>query len=207
MVRMMNPPFSSGGSRCCSLSRRCARSSSSWMRCEIPMWDSWGRYTRSLPAMLICVDSLAPLLPIGSLTTCTIRFWPSASRRSIGREVSPLWRVAPVSGPRRNAGRAPPLSVETACPPARSRPHPPDRHHSAGVDVADQAARRGALYVHFLRHALLDHRHARLLRGDVDEDFFGHCHGATRRVGSKHWNVEPLQEVGCFRQRQSHDTG
>src|SRR5262249_27911722 len=82
-----------------------------------------------------------------------------------------------------------------------------DTHHSPGVDVADQAARRGALYVHFLRHALLDHRHARLLRGDVDEDFFGHCHGATRRVGSKHWNVEPLQEVGCFRQRQSHDTG
>src|SRR5262249_13697556 len=30
---------------------------------------------------------------------------------------------------------------------------------------------------------------------------------ATRDLGSKHGNVEPLQELGVFRQRQSHDTG
>ena len=50
-----------------------SRSASASMRCEIPMWDSCGRYTRKRPAMLICVDSRAPFVPMGSLMTCTSR--------------------------------------------------------------------------------------------------------------------------------------
>ncbi len=45
---------------------------------------------------------------------------------------------------------------------------------AAEVDVADQPARARALHVQLLDHALLEHRHPRFLRRDVDEDFVAH---------------------------------
>jgi hypothetical protein len=52
---------SSPGMSCCNFSRSCSRSSSPSIRCEMPMCRSCGRYTSSRPAMLICVDSRAPI--------------------------------------------------------------------------------------------------------------------------------------------------
>ena len=49
-----------------------------------------------------------------------------------------------------------------------SRQHARD---AAQVDVADQAARAGALDVQLLHHALFEHGDARFLRRDVDQDF------------------------------------
>ena len=51
------------------------------------------------------------------------------------------------------------------------------RHHPlhlALVDVAHHAAAPAAFDVQFLQHAVLDHRHAGLARGDVDQDLFRH---------------------------------
>src|SRR5690606_13569047 len=46
--------------------------------------------------------------------------------------------------------------------------------HLALVDVADHAARPAALDVQLLQHSVLDHRHAGLARGDVDQDLLAH---------------------------------
>ena len=46
--------------------------------------------------------------------------------------------------------------------------------HAALVDVADDAAARGAFDVQFLQHAVFNHRHTGFARGDVDQDFFRH---------------------------------
>ena len=56
-------------------------------------------------------------------------------------------------------------------------------HHAPHADVADQAARRRALDLHFLHDALLDDGDARLLRRDVDQDFFGHAASAEIQIG------------------------
>ena len=55
-----------------------------------------------------------------------------------------------------------------------------DARDPAQIDVADQAARAGALDVQLLHDALLEHRYARLLRRDVDEDVVTHGMGALR---------------------------
>src|SRR5262245_5155121 len=47
-------------------------------------------------------------------------------------------------------------------------------HHAPHVDVADDAAARGALDVQLLHHAVRHHRDAGFLRRDVDQDLFGH---------------------------------
>src|SRR5690606_29911746 len=49
-----------------------------------------------------------------------------------------------------------------------------DTADPALVDVADIAAAARALDVDLLQHAILDQRNARLARGHVDQDFFGH---------------------------------
>ena len=46
--------------------------------------------------------------------------------------------------------------------------------HAPLVDVADHPAPPAALDVQLLQHAVLDHRHAGLARGDVDQDLLGH---------------------------------
>jgi len=43
------------------------------------------------------------------------------------------------------------------------------------VDIADTSARQGAFDVKFLYRALLHNGDPRLLRGDIDQDFFVHC--------------------------------
>ena len=42
------------------------------------------------------------------------------------------------------------------------------------VNVADIAAPQRTFDVHFLQHAVFDHRHAGFARSDVDQNFFGH---------------------------------
>ncbi len=53
--------------------------------------------------------------------------------------------------------------------------------HAAAINVANVAALAGALDVHLLQHAVLDHAHAGFARGDIDQDFLAHA-GAGRRL-------------------------
>ncbi|OIQ73769.1 hypothetical protein GALL_445890 [mine drainage metagenome] len=64
-----------------------------------------------------------------------------------------------------------------------SRQHPRDL---AQIDIADQSALQAAFDVQLLHRSMGDQRHARFLRGDVDENVFGHrVHGLgnVARVG------------------------
>ena len=122
LVRMMYPPFSPGGSRRCNRSRSRARSDSSSMRCEMPMCGSCGRYTSMRPARLTCVDSRAPLVPMGSLITCTSSVSPSWISRSIGGGFSWVnWRNSQMSATWRKAARSSPMSTKADCMPGSTR--------------------------------------------------------------------------------------
>src|SRR6266853_452027 len=89
----------------------------------MPMCESCGRNTSSRPARLTWVDSRAPLVPIGSLITCTSRDWPSCRMRSIGLLSSrwPFWRCSQMSAMCRNAARSRPLSMHADCMPGNPR--------------------------------------------------------------------------------------
>src|SRR6218665_2034023 len=108
--------------------------------------------------MLICVDRRAPLVPMGSLMTCTISAWPSNTCFSIGTCGWPLRanRGASPSGWRRHTsatmqkGRAFQPDVDEGG--LHARQHARDL---AQVDVADQAAFERALDVQFLHRAVL----------------------------------------------------
>src|SRR5690606_30332367 len=68
-----------------------------------------------------------------------------------------------------------------------------DPLHLALVDVADHAATPAALDVQFLQHAVLDHRHARLARGHVDQDLL--AHGRAPIIGTS--NRASMRAVSC----------
>ena len=94
------------------------------------MWSSCGRNTSNRPAMLICVDRRAPLVPMGSLMTCTISAWPSNTCFSIGisgceaREAlsdSPSAGGCQTSATCRNAARSSPMSMKADCMPGNTR--------------------------------------------------------------------------------------
>ena len=76
------------------------------------------------PAIEICVDSRAPLVPIGSLITCTSSVWPSNTWRSIGTSGAPSTR-APLlvcrSATCRKAARSRPTSTNALCMPGSTR--------------------------------------------------------------------------------------
>jgi len=46
--------------------------------------------------------------------------------------------------------------------------------HPTFVDIADITAFQRTFDMHFLQHAVFDHRDARFARGDVDQDFLRH---------------------------------
>ena len=82
------------------------------------------------PAMLTCVDRRAPLVPMGSLMTCTISVCPSNTCFSIGRGGPPLrcaGRPSPSSGfchrspTCRKAARSSPMSMKADCMPGSTR--------------------------------------------------------------------------------------
>ncbi|MNN31871.1 hypothetical protein D3C81_1455730 [compost metagenome] len=124
MVRTMKPPRSSRGTSPCTRARSASRSTSPSMRCEMPICGSWGRYTSVRPAMLICVDSRAPLVPMGSLMTCTIRAWPSNSVFSMASCAVPFLsgsRGCQMSATCRKAARSRPMSMNADCMPGSTR--------------------------------------------------------------------------------------
>ncbi len=86
LVRRMNPPAALPSVVAVNCSNRWRKASrcAGGIFCETPMWLSCGRSTSRRPAMLICAVRRAPLVPIGSLSTCTISAWPSKIWRSIG---------------------------------------------------------------------------------------------------------------------------
>ncbi len=115
LVRRMKPPVLAGTAPplsaaaaasiiVCMRLRRLSRWSSG-IFCDTPTWLSCGRNTSSRPAMLICVDSRAPLVPIGSLITCTSSDWPSNTCFSIGTMRAAAAMVA--LGRLRGAGASP----------------------------------------------------------------------------------------------------
>ena len=115
-----------------------------------------------------CVVRRAPLLPIGSLTTCTTISWPSCTSSVIGGIgcVPAAAGVAFVARPSaggdvrgthdvRGVQERRALQADVDERRLHARHHP---LHAALVDVADVAAARGAFDVHFLQHAVLDQR-------------------------------------------------
>ena len=75
------------------------------------------------PAIEIWVDSRAPLVPIGSLITCTVSAWPSNSSFSIGSagaEPSCV-RAVQMSATCRKAARSRPMSMKADCMPGSTR--------------------------------------------------------------------------------------
>ena len=109
----------------------------------------------------------APLVPRGSLTTCTTSSSPSRTSS---------WMCSPRGSPSapmmseacRKAARSSPISTKAACIPGSTR------HHPALVDIAHQAAALGALDDDLVHHAVFDHGDPGLRRGDIDQDFFAH---------------------------------
>ena len=80
------------------------------------------------PAIDTCADSRAPLVPIGSLMTCTVSDWPSKICRSIGvaaaspRPGGPLPLAGGLrSATCRKAARSSPMSMKALCMPGSTR--------------------------------------------------------------------------------------
>src|SRR5471032_1566468 len=113
------------------------------------------------PAMEICVDSRAPLVPMGSLMTCTVSTWPSKRIFSIGVGAACAFcgpscgRASQMSATCKNAARSRPMSMKADC-------------------VAGQAARQRALDVQLLHGALQDEGDAGFLRRHVNQYVFVH---------------------------------
>ena len=148
--------------------------------------------------MLTCVESRAPLVPIGSFTTCTISVWPSKTIFSIGVMRRVRMRLArnarmPDIGDMQERGTLQPDIDERGL---HARQH---AHDLAEIDVADAPPRQRAFDVKFLHGALLDERDARFLRRDVDQDFF--IHGVVLEVDARY-----AQECCGFEKGQTHDT-
>ena len=76
--------------------------------------------------------------------------------------------------------------------------------HATLVEIAHQAAAAGALDVQLLHHRVLEHRGARLARGDVDEYLC--AHGSARRVRPER-HPGRLEQLAGLVERQSHDAG
>ena len=109
----------------------------------------------------------------------------------------PFWRSSQMSATCRNAARSRPISTNADCMPGQ---HARDLAH---VDVADQAAARGALDVQLLHRRRVHHRDARLLRRDVDEDVLVHAHATCAARAALH----ALQQLRGLVQRQAHHAG
>ena len=175
------------------------------------MWSSCGRNTSRRPAIEICVDSRAPLVPIGSLITCTVSVWPSKTMRSIGGGGTAPGRVV--------AARGAAVDVDVGDVQERGaleadvderRLHPGQHARDlADVDVADPAALELAFEVQLLDRAVLDHGDARLLRRPVDEDVLHRAIWQGFRPSTSRPDVDarPLEQRGRLVQRQTHDTG
>ncbi len=96
-VRMMTPPVKPSDSRNVrTMPRSRLRSSRASIFLDTPTWSTVGMNTRNRPAIVACEVSRAPLVPSGSLTTCTRISWPALSSVSILGS-SPLPRPAPAS--------------------------------------------------------------------------------------------------------------
>ncbi|MCY1292713.1 hypothetical protein D9M70_419490 [compost metagenome] len=79
------------------------------------------------------------------------------------------------------------------------RQHP---YHLALVDVADYAAALRALDMHLLQHTVLDYRHARFHRRDIDQNLFAHAVDLSQVLPTR--NAESGEQLRRFQQRQSH---
>ena len=160
------------------------------------------------------MDRRAPLVPIGSLITCTSSDWPSCRIFSIGRCRAAV-AVLPVLPDVGDVQERRALEADLDERALHAGQHPRD---AAEVDVADEAARAGALDVQLLHDALLEHRDARFLGGYVDEDFMRHGrrHGRAASHGPAVRGevdaviaraADPREQRRRFGQRQAHDAG
>ena len=132
LVRKMKPPpppVDLSPTSACSRARSASRSAGG-IFCDTPTWSSCGKNTSRRPAMLICVDRRAPLVPMGSLMTCTMSDWPSNTCFSMGNCGSVLranaggspsgWRFH-TSATCKKAARSSPMSMNADCMPGSTR--------------------------------------------------------------------------------------
>ena len=93
------------------------------------------------------MDRRAPLVPIGILSTCTIRLWPFGEDLLDRARALAVLAVAPDVGHVQEGGA---LEADVD----EGRLHAGQHAHDlAEVEVADDAAARGALDVQLLHHA------------------------------------------------------
>ena len=161
--------------------------------------------------MQICVDSRAPLVPIGSLITCTSQRLAlehdasrSASAARCARPVAVVRPRCPDVGDVQERGA---LEADVDERRLHAGQHARDL---AEVDVADQAALERALDVQLLHGAVLDDRDARFLRGPVDQDVLHgveSVHGGAREWPRQHATPRRLEQLRRLVQRQAHDAG
>src|SRR3546814_1641830 len=120
--------------------------------------------------MLICVVSRAPLLPIGSLTTCTTISWPSRSNSLIGGTgcgcdggASSSPAISGVGSERitslacRNAARSRPISTNAA----RSEEHTSELQSLMRISYAVFCLKKKTAHID---------KHHRRLHSELDKD-------------------------------------
>ena len=213
LVRRMKPPPPVAAGRLAAPARSCARAaaraarasrSSARCRCGCP---AAGRPAAARRCET-CVDRRAPLVPIGSLTTCTVSVWPSKTmlldrrRRHAARRVVAARRAVAV-----HVGDVQERGALQADVDERRLHAGQHARHLADVDVADQAALQRALEVQLLHRAVLDDRDARLLGRPVDQDVLHRRCGSrcSSTVGTS--TPAPRSSARRLVQRQTHDTG
>jgi hypothetical protein len=175
--------------------------------------------TPAAPGQLICVDRRAPLLPIGSLMTCTISDWPSNTCFSMGTCGWPVrlagrpspsgWRL-PHIGHMQEGGALQPDVDEGRL---HARQH---ARHLAQVDIAHQAALERAFDVQLLHRAVFDHRDPGFLGRPVDQNVLLHVgrfaqdaaalrHGGVGAQHRRRWQPLLAQAVHGRVQLQPRD--
>ena len=183
------------------------------MRADTPMPSPRGMYTMSRDGSATKVVRRAPLVPIGSLTTCTRMSSPSLTRLRMSSTCPSAFGAWPTSVllgiRRRNVGGVQEGGAFQAHVDERRLHARQHALHAALVEIADDAAAALALDEQLGQHAVFDERRARLARRHVDEDFRRHpvppsdpavCHSTP---GCRAWR----SSCCGFEQRQPHDAG
>ena len=197
-ARCSRPSISSGiASATSALSR--ARSASSSMRADTPMPSPRGMYTMSRDGSATKVVRRAPLVPIGSFTTCTRMSSPSFTRLRMSSTLG----AAPISvlsglGVRDVRGVQERGALE---PDVDERRLHAGQHalHAALVEIADDAAPALPLDEQLRQHAVFDERRAVLARRHVDENFRRHSAPQLRQRAIPDRHARCAQQLPPFR--------
>ena len=148
------------------------------------------------------VVSRAPLVPSGSLSTCTRMSAPSP--HELADAVGARLRRSAPSGVRRlhDVGDVQERGALEADVDEGGLHAGQHARHAALVQVAGEAAPAGALDEQLLQHAVLEQRRARFARADVDDHLGGHAADPSGKQPR-----DAAQQFPGLEQRQAHDAG